>query len=194
MNLILKSKPSFEYLETIYTFVQYLYRYPNSMSHQKNSTKKVLFILFGLVASALPYICRCGEYLIHNRSLDVKYIRSDLDLFVFCLAVSIALIAEAETIANRFNTETSVIYSIFAFVLFGISFLIKTSLDLEVEDIRLTRQSQSIVTNIEDIVSQQTYLEDQRSLVFVISILCSLTFITGSYYILFLKKGKAHGN
>jgi hypothetical protein len=164
------------------------------MSHQKNSTKKILFILFGLVASALPYICRCGEYLIHYRGLDVKYIRSDLDLFVFCLAVSIALIAEADIIAERFNTETSVIYSIFAFVLFGISFLIKTSLDLEVEEIRLSHQSQTLGINIQDIVLQQIGLEDQRSIFFGISILASSTFAIGSYYILFLKKGKVNGN
>ena len=164
------------------------------MEPQKETTKKIMFILFGLMASALPYLCRCAEYFIHYNNLESKYIRSDLDLFVFCLAVSIALITEAELIAVRFKTESSVVYSIFAFVLFGLSFLIKTSLELEVEEIKLSHQIQSDIVNIKEVVEQQTYLENQRFLTFCISVFTACSFGMGSYYILFLKKGKADGN
>ncbi|MDP2750417.1 MAG: hypothetical protein Q8O89_06305, partial [Nanoarchaeota archaeon] len=53
----------------------------------------VIFVMYLIIAAIIPYGLRCLHYYLYQQEVPIFY-KNEWDLFVFCIAIAIAILAE----------------------------------------------------------------------------------------------------
>lgn len=163
---------------------------------QSESTKRILFAIYGILAAAIPYLCRL---FVLGMNHYPEYYKSELDLFFFSLALSIALFAEIKNFpVARSGLIPEVLYSLFTvFVCFlgiAISFSLSNEYSIYKLDIKHLECLENKTATIEETIRfgfEKAALQDIKGTLFTISILSSLVVIIGCYKLIYTKNNAA---
>ena len=159
---------------------------------KRENTKKILFFFYGIVAAIIPYIARLSEYYFNSNELPGFY-QSELDLFVFCIAICIALFADTNAISKSSGTNSTVYFISYAIFLCFMGICLQSSLGNEVDKIILEQRYISCLKNslpTDQIIDEITKCEDKKFKLFLVSILFSLVCLIACYSMVFSKKAK----
>ena len=154
-------------------------------------TKKLLFVIYGLIAAGIPYLCRLFIWFIKGRNTDFDFYQNELDLFLFSLAVGIALFAEIKNHQSN-AIDKEVIYALSSFYFLMLGGLIIFSLLNEFEIIKAEMWHVNCIENCkqedEKMVTDKAELYDTKFSLFVVGILFSISSILISYKAVLSKK------
>lgn len=158
------------------------------MASKKETTteKNIRFLLYGIIASLIPYLCRL---LILGINKVPDYYKSELDLFFFCIALCIAVAFEIRQKQIRFIAE---IIGIFMFVIaIFVSISLSNECNLHVlneEYLQYLKDKNVNVEETSNFVKKFAKLEETKDTLFYLSFLCSISALGGCYALIFRNK------
>jgi hypothetical protein len=155
-------------------------------------TKKVAWVLYVIVFCIAPYLLRLLLSFVWSDELEGFFI-SEMDLFCFCIAVTVALFAEIRNLKKvPFNLGKEVFHGLL--MLYIISLFVGIFFSLEFEHRITVLRTQcyelpKMVSDTDNMLKSLNNLESKKLVLFLGSILAAIMTTVLSYKTLFKRNG-----
>lgn len=158
----------------------------------RNSTtylKRSKFALYLIMAALIPYFLRLAHYYINRTEIPTFY-KSEWDLFVFCIAIAVAIIAENKNLKAPNHGYIIHIICIIIIPTFGLYESMGCEHQKIVFNNDIMTHFQSNNFDLKSIRQCLILNEDKKDMLFHISIIAAVFFVIDCFYMTVLKKSR----
>ena len=144
------------------------------------------FMIYLIVAAIIPYGLRLLHFSVYNAQAPLLY-KNEWDLFVFCIAIAIAIMAENSS-TSKSNSHIVHILFILLLPAWGLAASLHCeSLKIEFDNNLLLHYNDNSFNFIE-YSKKLLEIENRKETLFHISIILSIFFMIDCFYMVVLKK------